>query len=697
MIKRLIKQLRQRDPERDGFRKALRAAIFIPIAAAASFAVAGDSQTPIFTILGSIALLIAADFPGSIRTRALGYCGLAFNGAVLITVGTLAAPYPWVAVPLCFAVGMVVNFLGLLSEVVTGGQRATLMIFILPVCIRPVAPLGDRLFGWVIALMICVPAALFVLPPRYDSQLRRQATRVCAALADRIEGTCSAQEVSDAMAALRTGFFGSAGRPVAMTAGSRALIRVVSDLQWLCDRVDSETRSLLGPLTAPATRTLRACAVVLSSDDLAGAQAELDNALIAHRATALSLYHDDVAAILADPDDTSAVQRGRVVLSRRTMSASIGLTGRIIAAAVAADTRPLWARVLGRQLPETGIADRVYTKRAAIASLGGYLSTRSVTVLNSLRTGLALALAVVVTIVFPIQNGLWVVLGALSVLRTSALTTGTTAVRAVTGTVIGFVIGAVIIGLLGIDPIVMWMLLPLVAFGSTYVSQVGSFMAGQAMFTMMVFIVFNLIQPTGWQVGLVRIEDVVLGALVGLTASLLLWPRGAVASVQRAIDAALNVSSRYLTAAVRRITRDASGQSDETVLALSQETLTAVRTYGDAVRNYLAEAAGAVDLSVLDSDNRIPRLRTTADLIADLLPPPPEVYQKARNVLEDHASAVCARLTGERSSADLLPISDDFIPALRAESRGIELAVSVALPLVTTAANIGELELTYPG
>ena len=51
----------------DGFRKALRAAIFIPIAAAASFAVAGDTQTPVFTILGSIALLIAADFPGGLE------------------------------------------------------------------------------------------------------------------------------------------------------------------------------------------------------------------------------------------------------------------------------------------------------------------------------------------------------------------------------------------------------------------------------------------------------------------------------------------------------------------------------------------------------------------------------------------------------------------------------------------------------
>lgn len=595
MIRRWSEQLRQRDSERDAARRALRAAIFIPLAAAASFAVAGDNQTPIFTILGSIALLIAADFPGTVGTRALGYFGLAINGVVLITVGTLAAPHPWVAVPLCFGVGMAVNFIGLLSEVVAAGQRATLMIFILPVCIRPVAPLGDRIFGWVIALLICVPAALFVFPPRYDSELRRQATRVCTALADRIEGTCSAQEVSAAIDALRAGFSSSAVRPVTMTAGSRALVRVVSDLRWLCDRVDSDTRSLLGPMTAPATRTLRACAVVLSSHDPAGAQTELDNALVAHRAAAVSLYHDDVAAILAESDDASAVHRGRTVMSRRTMSGSIGLTGRIISAAAAADTRPLWARMLGRQLPETGIADRVYTKRAAFASLGGYLSTGSATVLNSLRTGLALALAVVVTIVFPVQNGLWVVLGALSVLRTSALTTGTTAVRAVAGTVIGFVIGAAVIGLLGVDPIVMWILLPIVALGSTYVSQVGSFMAGQAMFTMMVFIVFNLIQPTGWKVGLVRIEDIVLGAAVGLTASMLLWPRGATASVRRAVDAALEVSSRYLTAAVSRITRGASEQSDDAVIALSRETLTAVRTYGDAVRNYLSEAAGAVD------------------------------------------------------------------------------------------------------
>ncbi|WP_313675119.1 hypothetical protein [Mycolicibacterium sp.] len=106
MLSWLADRLRTRDSERDGARKALRAAIFIPIAAAASFAVAPETQAPIFTMLGALALLIAADFPGGPSTRALGFSGLAINGAVLITLATMAAPYPWVAVPLCFAVGV---------------------------------------------------------------------------------------------------------------------------------------------------------------------------------------------------------------------------------------------------------------------------------------------------------------------------------------------------------------------------------------------------------------------------------------------------------------------------------------------------------------------------------------------------------------------------------------------------------------
>jgi hypothetical protein len=42
------------------------------------------------------------------------------------------------------------------------------------------------------------------------------------------------------------------------------------------------------------------------------------------------------------------------------------------------------------------------------------------------------------------------------------------------------------------------------------------------------------------------------------------------------------------------------------------------------------------------------------------------------------------------------PISDEFVLALRAESTGDAAAISAALPLVTVAANLGELELIYP-
>ena len=90
-----------------GGTRALRAAIVVPLAAAVEFR--GGRLTPrrrFSPWSAAIALLIATDFPGSIADpRGLAYCGLAFNGAVLIAVGTWAAPYPWVAVPLCFVVG----------------------------------------------------------------------------------------------------------------------------------------------------------------------------------------------------------------------------------------------------------------------------------------------------------------------------------------------------------------------------------------------------------------------------------------------------------------------------------------------------------------------------------------------------------------------------------------------------------------
>ncbi|MGX9789056.1 FUSC family protein [Mycobacterium sp. MMS18-G62] len=697
----MANRVQQRDPEHDALRRATRAAIVLPIAAAVSFAVGEGSQTPLFTIFGSVALLILVDFPGNRPARALAYCGLGINGAILITAGTLVAPYPWVSVVAMFVLGVAVTFAGVLSEIIAAGQRATLLLFVLPACTPP-GPIPERLLGWAIALALCVPAALFLLPPRHHDELRQHAAAVCRALADSLDGVSTPKDVTRAMNALWDNYIGADYRPVALTAGSRALVRVVDDLGFLSDRIAEDTSRLLRDMLPPIIRVLRDSAAVLVSPNAtqrAASAADLTDALAELRVVAQGRYREDIVEILNEGDDDAAVAVGRRLLGRRTFSATVGVTGRLIRNAAAADARPVWARVLGRRLPETGTADWVMPETVAVAAITkGFLATKAVVLRNSLRTGLGLAVAVAVTHLFPVQHGFWVVLAAMSVLRSSALTTGTRVLRAVTGTVIGFVLGVVVIEVVGVDRAVMWMLLPVVAFGSAFVPEVASFIAGQAAFTMMVLINFNLIVPTGWRVGLIRVEDVLVGALVGVIVSVLLWPRGATALVSTAIANARSVGAAFLKAAVRRVTRGASEEATDRVIALSHDALEASRTVDDAVRQYLSESGGNTDFRapVITAANRAIRLRAAAELITDVVPPPLGVYAKTREVLEAHADAVCERLGGVDPAVPLPPISDDFVLSLRAEATGDAMSISAALPLVTVAANIGELELLYP-
>ena len=88
-----------------------------------------------------------------------------------------------------------------------------------------------------------------------------------------------------------------------------------------------------------------------------------------------------------------------------------------------------------------------------------------------------------------------------------------------------------------------------------------SFAAGQAGFTLVVVILFNIIAPIGWKVGLTRIEDVAIGCAVSIVVGLLFWPRGATAALGRALSDAFVTSSGYLADAVDRLTAT-TGQVD---------------------------------------------------------------------------------------------------------------------------------------
>jgi hypothetical protein len=61
-----------------------------------------------------------------------------------------------------------------------------------------------------------------------------------------------------------------------------------------------------------------------------------------------------------------------------------------------------------------------------------------------------------------------------------------------------------------------------------------------------VIIIFNLISPAGWQVGLVRIEDVAIGTGISVLIGILLWPRGARRDVTRATAGLYRAAIEYL-------------------------------------------------------------------------------------------------------------------------------------------------------
>lgn len=186
------------------------------------------------------------------------------------------------------------------------------------------------------------------------------------------------------------------------------------------------------------------------------------------------------------------------------------------------------------------------TATRVVRTIRTHLKPSSTVLQHSLRVGVGLGLAVLLARMLGLSHAFWVVLGTLQVLRTTALGTGRTTIQAIAGNVIGVVIGGLVAVLLGNHQIIMWVLLPFAIFLAAYAATTVGFIASQAAFTINLIIIFNLLSPTGWRVGLVRIEDVAVGAAISLVVGLLLWPRGARREFGRSVAGYYRALSNYL-------------------------------------------------------------------------------------------------------------------------------------------------------
>jgi uncharacterized membrane protein YccC len=583
----------------------------------AVFAVAhvfwSNGQVGLLAAFGSFALLLLVEFTGPLRERAACYIGLYAIGSGFIALGTVASTHKVAAVLAMALVGFAVLYAGIVAPAAATATTAALLMFVLPVAVaEPAAQVGPRLVGWTLAAAVCIPACLLVWPAPWHDNLRRRLSMAVSSVArlaeDRALGTNdpgAVEAVEAQLTQLRAQFSATPYPPTGAAAGAVALSKLVGRVEWVAGNT-----ALLGdqhwavepPAALAVTRqvaeTLRQTASVICDGN---AHPVVDPARIRElQASTRRLerligdeVEDDISRTSQPAPDAPAAPGDRSGAADDDTASTLdpGFHARAlgIAAEMVADAALEAAgseSVLDQRMGMTGQMSRPRLHRAF-----SHASFRSVWFRNAVRGAIGLAIAVAVVEVTDVQHGFWVVLGTLSVLRSNALGTGATALRAVGGTALGVVIGSAVMVGVADHSVLLWVLLPLAVFIAGMAPSMISFAAGQAAFTLTVIILFNIIQPVGWEVGLTRIEDVAIGCAVSVVVGLLFWPRGATAALGRALAASFVASSAYVDDAVERLTMTSS------VIDTRRGSQAAHRAYlllDDAFRQFVAERGAKV-------------------------------------------------------------------------------------------------------
>jgi fusaric acid resistance family protein len=653
----MLARLREHDPALSALRRALRVAIITPSLFALTYLVIGNPAAAVFAAFAPMVLMLFVDFGGPIRERVAQQLILVLVSTALVCLGSLVGQSVWLAGVATFVVAFVVLFSGVVSSALAGASTSLLVGFVLPATlIGPVSSIPDRVAGWSLGGAATVVAVAVMWPRPVSEPLRTSLADGCALLARRLraETDCvrasvprsaaldaAVQDTHKAAAALRKAFYATPYRPTGLSTTSRALVRLVDEVFWLgsvlqlvppkkqdplswsvvCDveiasaavleRGASLLRSAAGPLGGLAAHTRRL--------EKAGARLEeVMTGVLPERLASGSAPASTGTAPATAPDPvtvlTASLEPG---FRAKRMSFIVAAIAADIELALAARQRVWWRQLLG-QRPVTA-APALSSVRDRVAA---HLHRNSVWLHNSLRGAAALSLAVILAQLSGVGHSFWVVFGTLAVLRTNAVNTGQTIGRALVGTAIGFAVGVAVILALGTRPTALWVLLPFAIVLIGLEPSVTSFTAGQAAFTVVLLILFSIIDPVGWKVGLVRVEDMALGCAVSLVVGVLFWPRGAGSALGHVLGEAFQDAARYVRSAVAfgLMRGDGSTATSATSGEDRRSASASARRLDDAFRGYLAER-GTKRLTLPEVArlvNAVSALRLTGDAIADL-------------------------------------------------------------------------------
>jgi uncharacterized membrane protein YccC len=563
----LLDRIRQRDP---GY-AVLRRAVRLTLVASGSFYLCryglGNPVLATYALFGTIATGVFASLPGSPRARAEALLAALPVAWVLIAVGTTLARSTWAAAAGMLVLGFAVAFAAVGGPRLLGLASAFQLFYILA-SFPPYqsSTLPARLGGATLGVVLLAAAEVVLwpdpVPVSYQQRLAEAADRLAAFLeavagtltdppGDRRELDVRRDQAYESVARLRLAQLPAAQRPTAAGARDRALRDCATALQEVVDEA-ARLAAQAPPQPVPdlqAARLLRRCARTTRSAGrglLSGTP----------RVVVRDLAATSGSPEAADPADPArpgyALDVRRLCLDATALTLCEEARFFAISALVAA----------GSRIADEGTSSGTYRRSLDYARHGpsmlywarfrAHLTLRSAPFQTALRLAVALAAARVAAGLWNLMNGFWVLLATLTVLRTSAADTRMALRPAVLGTIVGAVAGGLVL-LLATRPVIYAVALPFIMVVAFSGGRLLGPVLAQALFTVQVTFAFAQLAPAGWRLAEARLLDFLVGGAIGVTAGVVIWPRGASADLRRSTAAQLAAGADVIEKTVEAV------------------------------------------------------------------------------------------------------------------------------------------------
>ncbi|MFC3502162.1 FUSC family protein [Micromonospora krabiensis] len=556
--------LRRRDPGYVALRRAARLTLVASTVFYAGRYALHSVNLATYGLFGAVAAGAFAQLPGSARERARSLLTAAPVAWALVAAGTALAGNTWAAAGGMLVIGFAVAFAGVGGPRLVGLATALQLFYILA-SVPPYQPdtLPERLGGVTLGIGLIALTEVLLWPDPtpvpYPHRLAEAAGRLAtyldataAAMADPAGGQPDRNRLrepaAEAVDAVRLSRLPAPQRPTAAGIRDQALRLCGAALREAlaeADRLAAETP----PRSEPATEAgalLRCCA---------------DTARAASRGLRTGTPPDDLAALdaairraeSAYPDRPAADGLDVPRLCRDVTALAVADHVRIVAVAtrlaVGAPVRDETDSGAYHELfVDAGQPPWVRYRR----QFSAYLSPWSAPAQSALRVAVALAAARVVAGSLSLVHGFWVLLATLTILRTSAVDTRTALRPAVLGTALGAGVSGLLLILVH-DPIIYVVALPVAMVLAFTVGRLWSQVWAQAMFTLLLTFVFAQLAPADWRLAEARLENVLIGAAIGILAGVLMWPRGASGDLRRNVAGYLAASGDAVVATVEAV------------------------------------------------------------------------------------------------------------------------------------------------